>query len=230
MSIERRGSFGDGFAERLDAYKKYSFDLDEVCVDTAPEVLQALNKDYGTSYTLEDFTDTWITVEWFKILRPREDPMENARRLWNRPDILENAKPTPGFYFVMKGLNRQRIIPFYTTARPGERKPSTCIWFNRNHQIKPRQLIMQKDGWTVDRTFKTRSVRDLGIDVHFEDNCQDALDIAENTDCLVVLVGHPWNRNYPKHPRIIRPEGLEREGSLAFAYLEFLMHVMRTRT
>ncbi len=184
-----------------------SLDLDGVVVDLAHLPLARFNSEHKTSYTLQDLNHPYSMDDWYiaKYNCTRDEARIYTTALWNSAEFLENAPVVKGADEILRLLDRSNISYRFVTSRPFSVFSSTQTWFQRTigGDKMERVLIQTSDKYNM--RHKVETIRNWGIKVHFEDMPAHAMEIVENTEAIVVMVNHPWNRSLPAHPKIARP-------------------------
>lgn len=204
-----------------------TLDLDGVLVYTQVRSLEVANTLLGTTYTLEHLTHSYEMNEWFKqrYQESEEDLMKRNIAHWNSPEVMGKSQPLPGSGEVLRYLSSLGIKPHFVTSRPNSARQTTNEWFKHFFpEISPLQIHLQSTE-KYNHNYKVDTISSYKVKVHFEDFGEDALEIVKQTNCLVVLVGHPWNRTYPDHPRIIRPQGIEKEADIRHSLLKLVTYL-----
>ena len=79
-----------------------------------------------------------------------------------------------------------------------------------------------QSGNKISTNYKVNTIDRLGIGVHFEDSVEQAEDITQKTNAIVVIVPHPWNWSYqPENDRIIVAKDHIQKPEAVRAFLAF---------
>lgn len=218
--------------ESIRSFGLIGFDLDGVIIYLQPKVLDIFNSTYNTNFTLEHLTDPWRMSQWYADIHgcSYDEGVEETKKIWNSKEVLETAEMLSGAEEILATLEAQNLGHHFITSRPFYTMAPTQTWFdNRRKGVGFTRMIMQTSN-IYNNNHKVETVRNYEIKVFFEDMPEHAQAIVENTQALVVMVTHPWNRNMPDHPRIIRPKGVENEGNLTVSFGTFIDHLKKRRT
>lgn len=237
MKVEQKNenpstSLSKEVIKNLKQNEPYGFDLDGVFVDLASLPLATFNLENGTNFSLDEIRDPYIMDDWYMQLYNCTKEVANAytTALWNRQDFLENAPVAKGALELLDLFNSLKIEYRFITSRPFSTFAYTQNWFQNVGLGSHFERVLIQTTDSYNRRHKVDTIRNWGIKVHFEDMPAHALDIIQNTESLVVVVSHPWNRQMDPHPRIIRPHGEEKEADLMHAFSQYLKHLEDGRT
>lgn len=153
-----------------------SVDIDGVCADTVPLMLQALNTHFGKAHSIEDCTDYSFEELYgtgaYEVLRSRF------------PEIFRSAVPLPGAAATLNRLasNGHRLV--YITYRDSALSEITAAWLWRHYF--PPGLLIHTDS-------KVRAVQDSGVNLAIDDNPTVAEELARYIP--VLLFDYPYNRS-----------------------------------
>lgn len=206
---------------------RVSFDIDNVCVGTYPRAVEVYNWVHGTNYRIEDVKSNWELAEWFRKDTTLEDPRAAAINFYNSREVMLDADPVAGAILVLHWLHKAGIEPLFISARPSTAKRMTYDWFGHwTPWIARDFLCLQNKGEGINPDYKVERINSEGIEFHFEDVAEDALEILKNTKATVVLVNQPWNQGFSyDNRRLIRSEDPKSMSNLAYAFLELAKHL-----
>lgn len=160
-------------------------DIDGVCADTLPVMLEVLNKTFNKNYTPEMCIDYDLT----KLYGP--DATKALDIIFAPIAIL--AEPLEGASEVLREFYDNNIPIFYVTSRSKSCQEVTIFWLWENN-FPPGSLHFVSS--------KTDFLVSSRIDIVVEDNPKEALDIARYKP--VLLYDQPYNRSSIQHPNITR--------------------------
>lgn len=187
--------------------KKVSFDIDGVEVFSAEKAILNFNLTFDTNYVVDDLTTYWRIIDLVAKADPSiKNPKQFAIDLWNNDFVFGTSEPVSGAWLLSSYLDQHGIKSNRITMRPSFAKQVTLDWYEAKMPwVDPKSIFIQV-GDTHDKNFKINTIKKLGIDIHFEDSVEEAEAIVAKTKAKVVLVPHPWNRDYvnPK-PGILIP-------------------------
>ena len=166
---------------------RLAVDIDGVCADTVPLILDKLNKHYGKSYTTDDLYEYPLTTFY------GNDAME-VYDLYAE-EIYTVAQPVNGAVKVLNMMAREGMDITYLTCRDYRYKDITVNWLIRNNFPVPQRVICTND--------KTAFLRKAKCDFNIDDNPIFTEELASLNIATAVLFDCPYNR-YLVDPRIIR--------------------------
>ena len=152
-------------------------DIDGVCADTLPVMLNMLNRHYGKSYTLSDCRDYCV---WQLYGGP--EAYEFLVQCY--PVIFATARPVSGAPEALRLLEAEGWEVAYLTARNERYARLTREWLQRYGFPRP---------WAVYHSFdKPAAARALRPDVIVEDSASNAQELAA-AGFTVALLDYPYN-------------------------------------
>lgn len=162
-------------------------DCDGVLYQIEQFVLNVINQELGTSFTVEHITD-W---DWRLCLG--EQAAAIFERLVQEPDCWHRGEPFPGVV-----ADTQRLAEHYTLV------VATAMW---PEHAALREAWLARQGIPVLRCIvgedKVAAARSVGAVAAIEDNAPNASALAR-AGVRSYLVERPYNRNVPVDPRVIR--------------------------
>ena len=214
MLIERAG-------ERLGQIR-LSFDIDNTCIGTYARTVHLYNWVHGTNHRFEDVKTNWELARWFEEDTTLEDGRAAATNFYNSRQVMVEADPTAGAMVVLSWLKRLQIKPLFISARPATATGFTYEWYGYwTPWIDRNSFLLQTDGVDINPEHKVQKINSKGIEWHFEDVAEDALDILSRTKAGVVMVNQPWNLDFSyAGSRLIRSQDPRSMSNLAYAFLE----------
>ncbi|MBI3397138.1 HAD family hydrolase [Candidatus Woesebacteria bacterium] len=199
-----------------------SFDIDGVVVHTAPRAVRLFNYRFNQHRQLSDLTTFMRMADWIKEVSDG-DSIKESMKIWNDADVLGGSPPVPGAIAVLDHLRRRNIQPFFITSRPANTKDVTLRWFRSWLPWVDEGRILMRSGPESGLKFKTRTIKEFGVGIHFEDSLEQATDIAGVTKARVILVNQPWNLDWDLSSQtgngIIRPT---QEDSICNVFCSYL--------
>lgn len=150
---------------------------------------------------------TWFAItEWAKKLGLDE---ETARQLdiglWTDPDILIQAPLLPAAYELFRKVHEFGQKPPVITTRIANLKKCTFDWFgNWMTFVEPDQIHIRDDDSENKEKFKARKIRELGVDIFFEDAVEATKVILQETEARVILVPTAGSKDVGDNPRLIK--------------------------
>lgn len=199
LNKRKLGNYSQLHFNELLKGKKISFDVDGVKVDTAALAVKLYNKRFNDNKKKSDLAEFYIITNWIKaFIRNETKATEEAIRIWNDEIVLSKSKPVQGASMVSRLLADSKSVDVhYITSRPGFTRKITLDWFAKwlpwvsGSTIHISKIV---DGLQSD--FKVETIRNLGIDIHFEDSIEHAEKIVAKVPSVkVILVRQPWNFN-----------------------------------
>jgi uncharacterized HAD superfamily protein len=183
--------------------KRISFDVDGVKAQTSPLAVKLYNQRYYDKKKNSDLTEYDSVSRWiFKITKDKNKADQEALDIWNHQGVQLNAKPVGGASVLSKLLwsFARELDVHYVTSRPGYTKKVTLAWFNKwLPWIKEKNIHTSNLKNGPQNGFKATLIRELNIDIHFEDSIKHAEEILKTSPkTLIVLVRQPWNMNINK--------------------------------
>lgn len=187
-----------------------SFDIDGVEVLSGQSVIDEVNKQKGTSYSIDDLKTHWGLIELFKSNHPEvKDPRGYAVELWNDPSVLGRSGPVQGTWLLAHYLHKQGIDNVVRiSSRPNRVRDVTVKWYKEKMPWVDSSSIYIQPGEEIETglSFKIETIKRLGVKLCFEDSVEHAVEIAK-LGVTVVLVPQPWNLDYrTSNPKIITPK------------------------
>ena len=193
---------------------KLGCDLDGVIFHSMHLYLKYIREKTGRSLTPRD-------IECYtngKVLEEAGEIIKEAIKATLTKDILP----------LVEGLGCLKIAPAFF-----EHNPLPCITSRppsfREATEKQLATAFVDSEITTEVVFTRRSdgeksqgksqlVRDLGLEYFIEDAPVYIVDIAENTDCTVLVFDQPWNQDVKPHSRIIRMGSWKHENQWPHVY------------
>jgi len=206
-------------------FRQISFDIDGVNADTAKSAVNLYNLQFSDGKTVTDLDGFYAMRDWiFEKTNSRNLAIEMAIKIWNDENVQGYCPMVSGAWFLSNYLYLNGIKPHYITSRPFFTRDVTLDWFGRNMPFVDSGHIHVGNGGGLQGSYKTQTIKDLGVDIHFEDSIEHALDIVENTPALVVLVRQPWNLKFDvNHPRMVVSDYNPLVPKLFLAYADLVM-------
>lgn len=152
-------------------------DLDGVCVDSIPFIVDKLNKHFGMKYSISD------------IVHYRLDLLYGSRayeayELYEE-EIYRESKPIPKSASILQKLTDMGYLVFYLTLRKNCFRDLTREWLRRYNYPNSDIIVTTSDkkAWLIGKK----------VDYVIEDNPHVAEGIKEMT--TVILFDYPYNKN-----------------------------------
>jgi len=173
--------------------KAIGYDIDNVLKPTFQLGLELVNRDYGTSYTLEDFKHPTYE-ESFNL---GKDDIDRMFRQAYDDGLLSKLRPIRGARRVVNRYHKC-LDQYFITARSPWMRDMTLEWFDRNGFLYVAERVIF-GGNTPQK--KAGIAKCLGLGLFVEDNLHNANAIAEEASVPVLLVdfGYPFNRGRACH-------------------------------
>jgi uncharacterized HAD superfamily protein len=104
----------------------------------------------------------------------------------------------PGALIISKYLSSNGINHIHRiTSRPRRLRENTIAWYKEKMPWVDRDLIhIQTDRDEINPGFKIEQIKDLKIDLFFEDSVKHAETISVKTKAAVILIPQPSNAYY----------------------------------
>lgn len=208
-AIERGFKELDNFLRKVNV----GFDIDGTEVFTLELAIEKYNKAYpDNKKTLSDVTRIYQIFHWIKEAEnvDNETAWEISSDFWNNEHTLTQALPVSGATLLSNHLFCQDVHPWRITSRPSFTKEWTHKWHHSwMPWVTPEKILVQK-GKEKDMHHKVNSIIDKKVAIFFEDNPAHAVEIADETNALVVMVPQNYNINMKEHSGIVLPWRNER--------------------
>jgi uncharacterized HAD superfamily protein len=196
--------------------RRVSFDMDGVLSFSIYPVIEKVNEDFNTDFSVNDFfgwatVKTWAQENWHRrraaVDSMAKSPDEYDLWIWTDPKILFNGIMGRGSDFVtrcaVENADHTRVI----TSRIPALRESTLKWYPNNLPWIANDMIsINSNPDVAGEIFKYEEIARQKIDLHFEDSLRHAKLIVENTPAQVVLLAN-WDDSRYKgfsHPRIFQ--------------------------
>ncbi|MEK7188624.1 MAG: hypothetical protein AAB685_02105, partial [Patescibacteria group bacterium] len=135
--------------------KRVSFDIDGVLVANNEIGVGVVNREFGTSFRIEDIKTDFGIVGLLKGVPQVTDPLEEAIKIWNSEEVLKRSNPVSGAWMLSRYLVDQGVIPFTITSRPATTTEVTRSWFGQwMPWLPPENICIQTDGNQISLDFK----------------------------------------------------------------------------
>lgn len=192
-----------------------SFDIDGVVLASQTEYLKAASRILGREVRLRDTIHYSLAKSWGLTDEQEDDVIEESLTRESIPLMLG----AEALVFLATNVLRKPIS--FITSRP--RRLMTPTYY---------QLTEHFSGVFDFRVFHSRNkddtplskvvvINSLGFDYHVEDHPQTALEVADETEAMVLLVDMPWNQKLA-HPNVIRCGSWERKDQ--WDYVKEFLH------
>jgi uncharacterized HAD superfamily protein len=196
--------------------RRVSFDMDGVLSFTVYPVVEKVNEDFGTDFSINDFygwatVKTWAQENWDRrnefVDTVAKTPEEYDMWVWTNANILLNGVMGSHSDIVTRcavgAADHARVV----TSRIPALRWSTFRWHEMFLPwIDRGNISINSDSDLPGEVFKYREINRHGIDLHFEDSLRHAKLIVENTPAQVVLLAN-WDVSKNDaywHPRILQ--------------------------
>ncbi|HZD39920.1 MAG TPA: hypothetical protein VE131_04310, partial [Terriglobales bacterium] len=142
----------------------------------------------------------------------KEIVSECILKVSNDPLFWERLEPLPNLnhWRALSALSRREQLVFITHRY----QPETCDmasvtseWLKKYGIARPVVYFTQ--------THKSQLIGQLGVDLFVDDRHENCLDVAENTEAVVLMPHRSYNESF-NHPRVQRIQDLDG----LFAYLQ----------
>lgn len=172
-------------------------DIDGVLGDATPEIVKSINKEFGTTYTRED----WINWDWALQILQLLSHM-NIKDSFDWLFSIEHYSlsiPLSSAQDVLQHWHEQGAHIAVATTRPPESQDVTRQWLSENYPfIKPQDIYIRTDPATGGWDHKISVVETLKPDLYFEDEPNLVLKLINRWSTrlgVLRVIDQPWNRN-----------------------------------
>lgn len=184
--------------ERGLAFRRITVDIDGTVIMLPIPVIEAVNRQFGTKYSLEQFD----AYEWLneKLQSDFDLTEEEAYRIWFDIESCRSAPPIHPAPRVLKALTLREAELFFVSARPPFNKEVTEWWFKHHLPFltEPRIVVREKMESLRGIEAKVQKIREIAPDIHIEDSWTVA-SLLEGIK--VILVKQNWNQEAPAELR-----------------------------
>ncbi len=180
-----------------------AFDLDDVIVETAQDIIDHYNSRFGTKVTLQDYYDDDLTGVWGT--EDRKMAVKRVNDYIETPEYYESL-PIQQAISVITWLNRHHELHILT-GRPDFTEEATKNWLAKHFpDIFKTVTFTYFYGEGAQKRSKGDICRQLGVDVLIDDHLGHALSAAEAGAKVLLFGDYPWNRsnNLPDSIRRVR--------------------------
>jgi len=177
---------------------KIGIDLDDTLSYTIPGVIDFKNNNYGTNFTLENYTG-----EHWKVGCKTQDEISKRLCEFHTSQYGKNIKPISNAKEVLEKLktNNELII---ITARPSNTEEETKKWISKYYPNIFSQIYFASDYVKSEGCPTKKDICDeIGIDILIEDNLKYALECV-TPNRKVYLINYQWNQSATLPPNVER--------------------------
>lgn len=199
-----------GFKELNNYLRKVGvgFDIDGTDVFSLELAINRYNEKYpGDKKKLSDVKQIHAISDWVKKREAMDEKTawDISSKIWNNKYVLTKALPVPGATLLNNYLYSQDVIPWRITSRPSFTKKWTYEWYGYwMPWVAEESILIQTNSAEVNSDFKIAKVKEH-VGVFFEDIPAHAVEIANKTNALVVMIPQLYNLGMERHPGIILP-------------------------
>lgn len=185
--------------ERQLAFRRITVDIDGTVVMLAIPVIEAVNRRFGTDYSLKQLDAYgWLDK---KLQADCGLSAEEACRVWFDIESCRAAPPIHSAVRALRALTLRGAELFFVSARPPFNKEVTEEWFKRHLPfLAETSQVMVRENMTSLRGIETKvqKIREIAPDIHVEDSWEVASLLC---GIKVVLVKQSWNQEAPQELR-----------------------------
>ena len=157
-------------------------DLDDVVCSYVPALLQFINTQHGTEYTVADVKQ-WNIHE---CIEREEQFVKAAMDHFMYSGGFSNLQPIPGAIETINRLKNNGHQIYFITSRSSKATHDTYEWMDA-HGLGIENIFFDRDkAWVAKR---------LGLDMFVDDNLSN-LDAISERGIETICFDHPWNRTF----------------------------------
>lgn len=191
---------------------RVGFDIDGVLLASDQFMLDGLSNVLGRRVQKSEIIDYDFTKAFEITMDQEQSIIDDAIMRLQMPSM-------PGVEHIIELLdNFEKPIPIITSRPEKYCRPYTIIQLVKIFGLNLGDYYWDDgDDYEIIHSLylntKSDAICQYGLDYFVEDASHHAIDIADNSDCTVLLVDQPWNQNC-RHERIIRCGDWKKENQL----------------
>ncbi len=178
----------------LETDPKFSHDVDDVIAEIAPVIVECINEELGTTYTVESYIESLSAGKMF-LGMSFDELLRYYEKAWvNKTDTIQK-KVEPSELSAFLRVNEGKVD--LVTSRDEKTLPALEDWLSINYPENKFNIICTSGG--------DKSALDYKI--YIDDAVRLAQSIANREDKFMFLVDVPNNRNFQDLKNVVRVSG-----------------------
>ena len=176
-------------------------DIDDVIVESVPNIIDFYNKEYGTNATVGDFY-AWNSANW-----QDKTPLEIVTRInrYLESDQFLNAEPTQEAITVIRQLNGKYDLAI-VSGRPNIIEKATLSWLKRHFPDIFREVVLTQYFKLGDSGIKSKAevCKEIGASILIDDHLEHIRIVAAAGIRSLLFGDYPWNQADKLPPNVKR--------------------------
>lgn len=184
--------------------KIIAIDIDDVLAEHAESFIEFSNKNCGTNFTIEDYSDNWTDV-W----DVDDNEFEHRRNNFRTDELFGNFAVKNGSKNALIELGKENDL-YIVTARPKHLTDSSKSWINRHFNNIFKDIHFVPIWEPNNKISKFDICRQIGAD-YLIDDLPKHCNIAAESGIKAILFGnYAWNRNDSLNNNVTRCENWDK--------------------